>query len=388
MAFSLGVASFAQEEAANPRAAHIITPSNPYARFWDDPDFVKSFMGAYGMATEVEPSLTKEEQAFYVELRPLLQDNPAKAASNLETRMKPDSSAQLNFLLASLYYQLDQPAKAQAEYENAVAKFPNFRRAHKNLGFALAQSGDFEPAITHLTRAIELGGAEGSVYGLLGYAYLNQEQYLSAKAAYENAVLHAPGNLDWKMGLLKAEIATGNHQAAGEMLEALLDRHPDQANLWLLQGGLHLQMDEPLKAAVSYEMVRRLGKADAKTMRLLGDLYMARELRGLALPAYQEAIRLDGEASASTGIRAAEILVSRGAWQEALALVEEVRLVAGASLADEDDLKILKLEARVALAQDEAIRGGGNPGTGTGAKSAGWPGLNPPGRFPSGEWRT
>lgn len=336
-------------------AASVKLPSH-WAQFWSNPEFVKSFMGAYGVASEVEPKMSADEQTFYSSLRPLLQDDPSKAIRELQSKIRPESSALLNFLLASLYFQSDQPAQAIAQYEAAVAKFPSFRRAHKNLGFALVQSGAFEKAITHLTRTIELGGADSGVLGLLGFSYLSLERHLSAESAYRNALLYAPDNLDWKLGLVKSQIATGNHKPAAELLDELIAKYPEKESLWTLQAGLFLQMEEPIKAALNYEILRKLGKADGKTLSLLGDIYMAQEQRDLALSAYLAAWEADRGGNPSRVFRAVEILASQAAWDEAVKLLTHVR-EKKSDLTAEDQSRLLKLEARIALATDREAEG-------------------------------
>ena len=44
-------------------------------------------------------------------------------------------------------------------------------------------------AITPLSRVVQLGGEDGLIYGLLGYAYSSTEHYVSAESAYRNALL-------------------------------------------------------------------------------------------------------------------------------------------------------------------------------------------------------
>jgi hypothetical protein len=52
----------------------------------------------------------------------------------LEKSMNPDGSAALDFILANLDYQNGQLDEAVDYYGRALGKFPDFRRAHKNLG--------------------------------------------------------------------------------------------------------------------------------------------------------------------------------------------------------------------------------------------------------------
>jgi Flp pilus assembly protein TadD len=75
---------------------------------------------------------------------------------------------------------------------------------------------------------------------------------------------------------------------------------------------------------------------------------MTQEARELALSAYLEAIEKDGGQNLAKALRPAQILVSRGAWEEAQKLFAKIR--AGGSLAEADELKLLKLESKAAMA--------------------------------------
>jgi tetratricopeptide (TPR) repeat protein len=124
-----------------------------------------------------------------------------------------------------------------------------------------------------------------------------------------------------------------------------------------LQANIHIQREQPAKAALSLEMLRRAGKANPTTLYLLGDLYMAQESRDLALGAYLEAIDKDSGANPAKALRAAQILVSRGAWTEANQMFAKIHQ-ASTALAGADELKLLKLESKAAMANgagDKAI---------------------------------
>jgi tetratricopeptide (TPR) repeat protein len=82
---------------------------------------------------------------------------------------------------------------------------------------------------------------------------------------------------------------------------------------------------------------------------LLGDIYVAQDARDLALPVYLEAIERDDTPDNSRVLRAAELLVSRGGHDEARALFAKIREVHASRLTDEEEMRLLKLEARVAM---------------------------------------
>jgi tetratricopeptide (TPR) repeat protein len=321
---------------------------NPAEQLWKSPDFVKRYMG---YDSSLEPRLSGEEQALYKTLdeKKLLTENPKKAIEELQAKITPTSSALLSYSLATIYFREGDQTNAIKHYEVAVAKFPKFMRAHKNLGFALAREGKFPEAAPHLTKVIELGGGDSATYGLLGYSYLNLEKFISAEAAYKNAMLHDPENMDWKLGLIKSLAASSNYRQAAALLDELIQKQPEKESLWILQANMFVQQEETMKAAVNLEFVRKLGKAAPPNLYLLGDIYMSHESKELALSAYLEAVEKDGGKNIPKALRAAEILTSRGATDEAKALFQKIRDSAGANLAGDDEMKLLKLESKVAI---------------------------------------
>jgi tetratricopeptide (TPR) repeat protein len=345
--------SDAPAPAAAPTTFAPLPEGHTLASVWNDPDFTRRLIGSYGFLSEAEPRLSAEEHQFYTNsVQPILVQDPKKAAAVLESRVKPGSSAQFDYLLGTIYFQNEDLTNAIRHFETALAKFPDFRRAQKNLGFALVRDGKYAEAIKPLTRTITLGAADSKVYGLLGFAYMSQSRFSSAEAAYKQALALEPENIDFKLGTVKCAVATGNYDYALALLDELLRQVPERDNLWTLQANIYIQKDQPQKAALSLEVLRRIGKANAANLFLLGDLYMTQEARDLALDAYVEALEKDGGKNPAKAIRPVQILVSRGAFDEAKKLFAKIR-EAGAGLAREDELKLLKLESKVAMATGE-----------------------------------
>lgn len=319
---------------------------------WDNPEFVKRFLGSYGVLTRLEPELSREEGQLFQELVEIIPNDPREAIRRLRAERTPESSAALDFLLASLQLQEGQPDAAIRNYEEAIRKFPNFLRAYRNLGLALTQMGRYEEAIPHLVKAIELGDGDGNTFGLLAFCYLNVERPRSALDAYRMAYLLRPQNRDWKVGLAQSLNLTGENEQAAAVLLELIEADPTNPVFWLTRANALLALGNSSEAATHLEMVRRMGRANAATHRLLGDIYLSQGVNRLARDSYLRAMASPTDrVSAPAAIRVVENLVAYGLYGEALDVIS--RVDADYDLTDAEEVSVLNLRAEIALAQGD-----------------------------------
>ena len=327
--------------------------------FWSSPEFQKRFLASYGVNSAIEPRFENpDEQIFFSQLGEVIREDPQKAIKQLTGKISSTSSAILSYTLGSLHFQEGNHEEAINNFNVALSKFPDFLRAHKNMGIVQVREGRYAEAIEPLVNTINLGGADGMVYGLLGFSYLNTEKYQSAIMAYQNAMLLDADNQDWKLGMIKCKIAEEQFQDAVRLLDGILEKQPQSVSLWALQGNVLLQMDQPDKAAVNFEILRKSGKATLQHLMLLGDIYMIKDAKDLALDVYLEAIEMDGENDIKRSLRAVDILVSRGAWGESEKLFAKIRATHQPTMTEEETFKLLKLESKVTIANgkgDEAL---------------------------------
>lgn len=320
---------------------------------WSDPAFIKTFTGSYGFLAGYEPQISDEEKEALRSLIDLIKASPKVAIQQLEPQIQASSSAAFDFILANLYFQDGNLEKAEQYYKSAIEKHPDFRRAYKNLGLVLVQDGNFDDAIPTISKAIELGEADGRSYGLLGYGYLIGERYYPAEAAYRQAILMQPDVTDWKVGLARCLLETERYADAIALFDTLLKDAPDNADYWLLQANAYLGKGEPMVAAKNIEIVRLMGEADLATLTLLGDIYMNNESPSLALDAYKDAIQLAQPGDTKALLRAAELLTQTRNYELAQSMIEQTRAHFGKELPEADDFTLLTLEAKIARAQGD-----------------------------------
>ena len=144
--------------------ASLLNGQNPAAGMWNDPSFIKSFTGSYGILSKYEPEISEAEKDALRGLLPIIRNNPRGAITQLESQIKPSSSAAFDFILANLYFQNGDLSNAGKYYKKATAKHPSFRRAYKNLGLVQIQQGNHKASVENVSKAIELGDVDGRSY--------------------------------------------------------------------------------------------------------------------------------------------------------------------------------------------------------------------------------
>lgn len=319
---------------------------------WTSPTFQKRFAESYLSVTEVEPTVTQSEREKMLDVLELISsDKLDEAARLLEKNTKEASSAVFDFTLANIYSQQEQLDSAVEVYGRAVAKFPNFRRAWKNMGLIHVRNGEFPRAVPALTRAIELGGGDALTYGLLGFAYGSTENNLAAESAYRAAILLDPETLDWKMGLARSLFKQERYADAVALCEGLIADAPDRADLWLLQANAYIGLNEPLKAAVNYELVDQMGKSTVDSLNMLADIYVNQELYEVAVNTYIRALEREPQRTLDRAVRAAKVLAARGAFEATRRLIRSLETARGDAMDAEKRKDLLKLQARIAVAE-------------------------------------
>lgn len=329
---------------------------NPTIGMWNDAEFVKSFTASYGVLAGYEPEISAAEKDSLRGLFNTIKNNPAAAIAALEQPINSNRSAAFDFILANLHFQEDDLNKAEKSYREAIRKYPNFRRAYKNLGYVLIQNNQYKAAIPVISKAMELGTVDGRSYGLLGYSYMTEAMYYPAEAAYRQAILMQPEERDWKLGLARCLVETQDYAAAITLFDTLIKQTPDNADFWLLQANAYLGQEESLAAAQNIEVVRRMGQAPVNSLTTLGDIYMRNNDPELALSAYLEALKKSDHTNSQALMRASKLFTQTGNYPEAKTLIAQLRQQSGTHLGDEDDLSLLTLEAKIARASgdDEA----------------------------------
>ncbi len=332
----------AQTPSASPEALEI----------WDSATFQKRFAESYLAETETEPRVTaSERQVLQVVLERMAADDLEGAKQRIESERSEASSAVFDFTLGNIHFQRDELALAMVFYRRAVHKFPKFLRAWKNLGLIHVRRAEFEEALPALQRVIELGGSDSVSFGLLGFSYSNIESHLAAETAFRSASLLDPTTLDWKLGLARSLFGQARFADASALCRLLIREDPERVEFWLLQAKASIGLGEPLAAAQSLELVERMGGSTADSLSNLGSIYVNAELFDLGVHNYRQALERFPEVAPDGALRAASVLTAHGALDSAQTLIESIERLRGKSLEGPRRKELLKLRARLAVAQ-------------------------------------
>ena len=271
------------------------------------------------------------------------------AAARLLQSLHSKSSPALIFILGTLYFQDGNLPAAEKAFKMAIERHPPFRRAYKNLALLYVQKNDLDSALEPLQKSIQLGESDSRSFGLLAVCYMNKEQFIAAEAAYRQAFLLDPDNKDWKTGLVNALAALNKYGEAAAMLDTLLTEEPDNASYIDLQANCYLGMEQPLKAATNFEILRHLGKATDRTLDQLGNIYLGKKLFIPALGAFIAAAEISDGSNFERSLSTAKILSDYGALTEAQQYISTIRDTT--ALDPEQSLALDTIKAKVLRSQ-------------------------------------
>ncbi len=400
--FAAGTGVWAEDQRKPAVRVPMIGMSQAELTIWNDPAFKRQFAESYIAATEIEPEIKDDERKPMLKVMGLLKPDDAEeklrtpdkkeaqlikegrfgeareirrqkdadadrmreqkiaeAVEMLEALQSDEASAIVDFMLGNIHFQAERYDEAADAYGKAVRKFKTFRRAWRNLGLIHLRQEKFQRAIGPMTKVIALGGGDSQTYGLLGYAYSREDNSLAAESAYRMAILLDPEKVNWKMGLIQALFKQQRFADVVALCRLLLHEDADNTKLWLIQANAYIGLQRPLNAAENYEVVDRLGGSTVASLNNLGDIYINEDIYDLAVRSYVRALRKDEKARPDRAIRAAKALAARAAYTEMKELLDGIEKLRGDELADGERKDLLKLRARVAVAEgagDEEAR--------------------------------
>lgn len=325
-------------------------------QFWKQPGYFDSYYKDLNAVEAKIPTIKSEEKEILETYNAENQINEERGLAYLASAITPDASSALDFTLGLHYYRTDDVKNAAVYFKRAVQKWPTFQSAHKLLGYCYLQTEDWKGAAGSFSTATALGEDDARTFGLLGMIYLNQDKILESESAYKKAIVADPDTLDWYKGLASTLINQGKHRELISLFEEMVARAPDassEKDFLLLQANSFIALEQPLKAAANYEIVRRMGLGNSDSMGRLGDIYLNENQVELATEAYIESIELDPTQTQDIPVNSANVMTGRGFWKNGKILINTIRNIFGDALEEEHHLTLLRLEAQIAIAEQE-----------------------------------
>jgi tetratricopeptide (TPR) repeat protein len=274
---------------------------------------------------EKEPEMTEEEYALYQKVVSMLASNPEFAVKLLEAMYASDKeppSPAFAFILGNAYYAANQNDKAEANYRNAINRYPTFLRAWVNLGVLYYATGRYSDAIPCFSKAVELGDRDSSTFGLLGYSLQKEGDLVSAEMSYMQALSGDPANVDWKEGLLAICVEGKQFARAESLVKNLIKEKPEDSRYWLTYANILLAEGRKLDAIVLLETASGAGLASVEELSLLGDLYAEQMMIPEASAIYQKILVPSPDLGEKKMVHYAQVLISAKKLQEAQGVLD------------------------------------------------------------------
>jgi len=274
----------------------------------------------------IEPT----ERGFARQVQPLLQaGNYSEVAALFKNRDMNQDSTALNLLRAQVLLSIKDFDKAEAAYLACLKASPSLIQAHQGLSLLYMQQANYNKAQTHLVRTIELGQADAQSYAQLAYIHVQHSQPWSAVAAYRQALMLAPETSQYQQGLLFALIESGDLNQANALLKELLNKNPDNAELWLQRAQIALQLEQNKNALAAIEVALKLNPKDTSNQLLAAQLHLSQGSSERAVTLLKQGLKHAGKkqqtAVINTTMQTLGWLVSQQQWGLAKELINSAK---------------------------------------------------------------
>lgn len=176
--------------------------------------------------------------------------------------------------IGQVYMTVERYEEAETYLQGALAKLPDFVRAHQALGVVYLLQARFEEARSQITRAVALGGANPELLGYLGYVNHELDNDWGSISAYQQALMLDYENPEWQRGLLYGLIAAHQYDSALTFIDSLLEKHFDDKDLWLYRAQAALRSGDNTAALTSLEVAIELGESDKDNLHVCALLHL------------------------------------------------------------------------------------------------------------------
>jgi Tfp pilus assembly protein PilF len=133
-----------------------------------------------------------------------------------------------------------------------------------------AREGKFDEAEAAVKKVIAADPADGQAQSILGYVYIQKQDWPGAQAAYTKALELTPDSTDSVLGLAEAYQKQGNADKATEVLVKAAEANPQDGALQFSVGLHHLNANHPAEAAAALKKAQALTPDNPEVYFYLG----------------------------------------------------------------------------------------------------------------------
>jgi predicted Zn-dependent protease len=183
-------------------------------------------------------------------------------------------SATMLYFIGSAYMAAQNGKAAEAAFKAALTAMPDYARVHESTGILYLTGERYADAVSHLSRALQLGLATPNLYGALGFANQKLENYFGAESAFQAATMLEPESEQWQQGLLASLAASKQNEVGLAFVDQLLKRRPNDPGLWVYRASLELGAGRKQQGLNSLEVAIRLGNDEVANLQVCAALHL------------------------------------------------------------------------------------------------------------------
>lgn len=264
--------------------------------------------------TATEPHISPKEQQIIREAQ--AQNTP----ENIFEAAAQTQSPALYFAAASLYAESNTD-KAVIALEKSLHFSPTFTRARLNLSQLYLEKQNWEKAAAHLAILSRDNNAPaGTVYELLGYAFIQLHDFTAAETALRNAIIHNR-NSSPRLLLAQALAEQNKVQQAKIILKKLAEQTPEDNQIREQLITIALQQNNHREAMIQLELQQAY--TGNTNLSLKADLYASEQDPDSAAQFYLEALK-QNQLPLQKRLHAAQLFSSTGNKQSAEQLIRNL----------------------------------------------------------------
>ncbi len=185
--------------------------------------------------------------------------------------------------------------QAQGYLSKALTIWPDYSKAHNNIGLLYVKEKNMETAIKHLKAAVAIEPDYENAHNNLGYAYHEKRDWKLAESHYREALRLKPDSIKAHNNLARLLADRGNVSEAIFHLEESLRIEPDYAVGQHNIGQMYAQQEDLERAIKHFSEAIRINPAYAKAFYNLGLAYARKGDSDLAAKNFKKALEVNPE---------------------------------------------------------------------------------------------